>query len=108
MNVAAHKSGGQHASCFVSFKKDCHYYICSCELPALLGDEAIPALLDVVVARLLFSPLFRGDERLDVALLRFLVFARGDRRGRLVVLPAPDVPQGRVTWRVLKRSRTLD
>ena len=34
----------------------------------LLGDEAVPALLDVVVARLLFSPLFRGDERLDVAL----------------------------------------
>ena len=31
----------------------------------LLGDEAMPALLDVVVARLLFSPLFRGDERLE-------------------------------------------
>ena len=60
----------------------------------LRGDEAMPALLDVVVARLLFSPLFRGDERLDVALLRFLVVARGDRRGGgLVVLPAPRVPQ---------------
>ena len=36
-------------------RKDCHYYICSCGLPALLGDETIPALLDAVVARLLFS-----------------------------------------------------
>ena len=49
----------------------------------LLGDEAVPALLDVVVARLLFSSLFRGDERLDVALLCFLVVARGSRRGEL-------------------------
>ena len=62
----------------------------------LLGDEAMPALLDAVVARLLFSPLFRGDERLDVALLRFLVVARGDRRGGgLVVLPASGVPERR-------------
>ena len=66
------------------------------KLTALLSDEAIPALLDVVVARLLFSPLLRGDERLDVALLRFLVVARGNRRGgAFVVLPAPDVPQRR-------------
>ena len=63
---------------------------------ALLGDEAMPALLDVVVARLLLSSLFRGNERLDVALLCFLVVARGNRRGgRLVVLPASGVPQRR-------------
>ena len=63
-------------------------------MSTVLGDEAMPALLDVVVARLLFSPLFRGDERLDVALLRFLVVARGDRRGGgLVVLPASSIPQ---------------
>ena len=66
------------------------------QLRTLRGDEAVPALLDVVVARLLFSPLLRGDERLDVALLRFLVVARGHRRGGgLVVLPAPSVPQRR-------------
>ena len=73
--------------------------------PPLRGDEAVPALLDVV-ARLLFSPLFRGDERLDVALLCFLrappnapagellrglFVARGARR-LVVVLPASGIP----------------
>ena len=62
MNVAAHKSAGQHASCLSSrLRKYCHYYICSGELRALLGDEAIPALLDVVVARLLPPPPSEAD-----------------------------------------------
>ena len=83
---------------FVSFKKRLSLLLCSCELPALLGDETIPARFDVVITRLLFSPLLRGDERLDVALLRFLVVAQapgeaGARRSSSVDGPRAAPPR---------------